>query len=64
MLLEHQTPAHGVVRQAGIALKLSDTPGQVRRLGPRLGQHTAEVLSVLGYSQDDVEQLRERGVIG
>jgi crotonobetainyl-CoA:carnitine CoA-transferase CaiB-like acyl-CoA transferase len=64
MVLEHQTPTLGVVRQPGIALKLSDTPGRVWRLGPRLGEHTAEVLAALGYSQDDVERLRERGVIG
>ena len=64
MLLEHHTPTQGTVRQAGIAVKLSDTPGQVRHLGPHLGQHTAEVLSALGYSQDDVTQLRQNSVIG
>src|SRR6185295_1966616 len=47
MLLEHRSgatvsaqgaalPQGEVVHQAGIALKLSDTPGQVRHLGPRL----------------------------
>jgi crotonobetainyl-CoA:carnitine CoA-transferase CaiB-like acyl-CoA transferase len=64
MLLEHHTPTQGTVRQAGIAVKLSDTPGQVRHLGPHLGQHTAEVLAALGYSQDTVTQLRQNGVIG
>jgi crotonobetainyl-CoA:carnitine CoA-transferase CaiB-like acyl-CoA transferase len=64
MLVEQHTPALGSVRQAGIALKLSDTPGSVRHLGPRLGQHTAEVLSTLGYSQADQTRLREHGVIG
>jgi crotonobetainyl-CoA:carnitine CoA-transferase CaiB-like acyl-CoA transferase len=64
MLLEHHTPTQGTVRQAGIAVKLSDTPGQVRHLGPCLGQHTTEVLLALGYSQDDVTQLRQGGVIG
>jgi len=49
---------------AGIALKLSDTPGSVRHLGPRLGQHTDEVLSALGYSQDDRERLRVQGIVG
>jgi len=64
MLLEQRSPQGDVVRQAGIALKLSDTPGHVRHLGPRLGQHTDEVLSALGYSQDDRQQLREQGVVG
>src|ERR687887_1197914 len=44
MLLAHRTAAGEMVQQAGIALKLSDTPGSVWHLGPRLGQHTDEVL--------------------
>src|SRR5919202_6277675 len=58
MLLAHHTTEGEVVQQAGIALKLSDTPGSVRHLGPRLGQHTDEVLAALAYSQADREQLR------
>ena len=64
MLLTHRATDGSVVQQAGIALKLSDTPGSVRHLGPRLGQHTDEVLSDLGYGQDDRERLRAQGVIG
>jgi crotonobetainyl-CoA:carnitine CoA-transferase CaiB-like acyl-CoA transferase len=64
MLLEHHTDTVGKVHQAGIALKLSDTPGQVRRLGPTLGQHTTEVLTALGYSSEDIAQLRASGVVG
>ncbi len=51
------------MRQAGIALKLSETPGHVRHLGPRLGQHTDAVLSALGYSQDDRQRLRAQGIV-
>jgi len=64
MLLEHHTSTGETVRQAGIALKLSDTPGSVRHLGPQLGQHTDEVLSTLGYSDDDRQRLHEQGVVG
>jgi crotonobetainyl-CoA:carnitine CoA-transferase CaiB-like acyl-CoA transferase len=64
MLLTHRIAAGEVVQQAGIALKLSDTPGSVRHLGPRLGQHTDEVLAALGYSQDDRECLRAQGIVG
>ena len=31
----------------GIPVKLSDTPGALRRPAPRLGEHTAEVLDAL-----------------
>ncbi len=64
MLLAHRTAKGEVVQQAGMALKLSDTPGSVRHLGPRLGQHTDEVLSALGYGQDDRERLRAQGIVG
>lgn len=47
----------------GIVPKLSDTPGATRWLGPRLGEHTAEVLSRLGYDAERQRALRERGVI-
>ena len=64
MLLTPRIATGEVVQQAGIALKLSDTSGSVRHLGPRLGQHTDEVLSALGYSQDDRERLRAQGIVG
>lgn len=64
MLLEHALPSGEVVQQAGIALHLSDTPGSVRHLGPRLGQHTDEVLAALGYPPEARQRLREQGVVG
>jgi alpha-methylacyl-CoA racemase len=63
MLLEHRTSTGDVVRQAGIALKLSNTPGSVRHLGPRLGQHTDEVLSALGYDEAEKQRLHEQGIV-
>jgi crotonobetainyl-CoA:carnitine CoA-transferase CaiB-like acyl-CoA transferase len=64
MLVAHASATHGTVRQAGIGLKLSDTPGSVRHLGPHLGQHTVEVLAELGYAQEDVARLREQAAVG
>lgn len=64
MLLEHVLPTGEHIRQAGIGLKLSDTPGEVRRLGPYLGQHTNEVLATLGYGQAEMDRLRAANVIG
>jgi crotonobetainyl-CoA:carnitine CoA-transferase CaiB-like acyl-CoA transferase len=63
MRLEYHSPTVGTVQQVGIALKLSDTPGSVRHLGPRLGQHTAEVLAAAGYSAEDIVRLQERQII-
>jgi len=47
----------------GIVPKLSDTPGKTRWLGPQLGEHTAEILTGLGYDEAAQRRLKERGVI-
>jgi formyl-CoA transferase len=47
----------------GIVPKLSATPGKTRWLGPRLGEHTAEVLRELGYDEGRQRELRAKGVI-
>jgi formyl-CoA transferase len=47
----------------GIVPKLSETPGTTKWIGPALGEHTAEVLSALGYSEEQQRELKRRGVI-
>jgi len=47
----------------GIVPKLSETPGQTRWVGPRLGEHTDDVLAAAGYEADEIAALRGRGVI-
>lgn len=59
MVLEFDHPAVGKVKQMGIPIKLSGTPGSVRSLGVPDGAHTSEVLSWLGYSDAQIEQLRK-----
>jgi crotonobetainyl-CoA:carnitine CoA-transferase CaiB-like acyl-CoA transferase len=51
------------LRLPGVAIKLGDTPGSIRRPPPRLGEHTAEVLAEAGYTPAEVAGLRERGVV-
>jgi crotonobetainyl-CoA:carnitine CoA-transferase CaiB-like acyl-CoA transferase len=62
-IVEVEDPRYGKVKVPGIPVKLSQTPGKVRRLAPELGEHTEEVLmEVLGYSWEEIEKLREEGV--
>ncbi|HXH82289.1 MAG TPA: CaiB/BaiF CoA-transferase family protein [Candidatus Tectomicrobia bacterium] len=63
MIVDVEHPTHGRVRQFGVAIKLSDTPGSVRTPAPLTGEHTEAVLKDLGYGADDVAALRERRVI-
>ena len=64
MVIEVEHPELGKVKQVGIAPKLSSTPGTVRSLSPLLGEHTDEVLQGLGYNHNEVEKLRQEGVVG
>ena len=63
MVIEVEHPTQGKVKQVGIAIKLSDTPGKVRSLPPILGEHTDEVLTQLGYNQQRINLLRQEGVV-
>jgi formyl-CoA transferase len=47
----------------GIVPKLSATPGAIRSPAPKLGEHTDEVLALVGYSADEIARLRERGIV-
>jgi len=64
MLVEAEHPTVGKVQQVGIGAKFSQTPGSVRSLAPRRGQHTEEVLLDLGYSRQQIEELQAEGAIG
>jgi crotonobetainyl-CoA:carnitine CoA-transferase CaiB-like acyl-CoA transferase len=50
------------VRQLGIPVKLTRTPGAHDRLpGPALGEHTEAVLAAAGYSAEQISQLLASG---
>jgi alpha-methylacyl-CoA racemase len=63
MVVEIDQPgAERPVRQLGIPIKLTRTPGEHARLpGPALGEHTEEVLRAAGYSEAEVAELLRTG---
>jgi crotonobetainyl-CoA:carnitine CoA-transferase CaiB-like acyl-CoA transferase len=64
MVQEVEHPTAGRVRLVGVPVKFSDSPAAISEPPPILGQHTAEVLSkLLGYSPDEIEELRREGVV-
>ena len=58
-----ETLLSGKVKQFGIAIKLSDTPGSVRTAAPFPGEQTDEVLKELGMTAEAIHVLRTQKVI-
>lgn len=64
MVVEVPHPTAGTLRLAGIPFELSRTPAEVREAPPLLGEDTCDVLEgLLGHSREEIDSLRERGVI-
>jgi crotonobetainyl-CoA:carnitine CoA-transferase CaiB-like acyl-CoA transferase len=64
MLIELEHPTVGVIRQAGIPFKFTETPAEARRHPPLLGEQTDEVLrELLGLRDDELGELRREGAI-
>ncbi len=51
------------IKLPAVTPKLSETPGGTRWIGPELGEHTDEVLADLGYSTDQIAELRRSGAL-
>jgi alpha-methylacyl-CoA racemase len=63
MVVELEQPGLGVVRQLGVPVKLSRTPGAAGRPAPALGEHTEEVLSDAGLGADQIAELTRSGAV-
>lgn len=62
-LVEVAHPQLASVMMQSVAPKLSRTPGSVRSVGPKLGSDTIEVFCSLGVSGEEIERLRQRGIV-
>lgn len=57
-------PTAGPITLHGVTMRLSETPLEVSKPPPSLGEHCAEVLGQwLGYGEDEVRRLAAEGVI-
>lgn len=63
MIESHSMPDGTPIAVPGIVPKFSATPGATRWLGPTLGEHTEEVLTELGLSQEEQNALKDKGAV-
>jgi formyl-CoA transferase len=61
MVVETRHPALGTLRTLGSPIKMTQTPPDVTRRAPQLGEHTNDVLSEAGYDEDAIAALRAGG---
>ena len=61
MVTAIEQPGLGTVRQLGVPVKMSRTPGDPTRPAPAFGEHTDEVLREAGYSDEEIAAMVESG---
>jgi len=63
-IIDIEHPEFGVIKMQNVAPKLSRNPGEVRQVGPKLGEHNNYVfLDILKRTEDEMSALKEAGVI-
>ncbi len=63
MFEQHLFKDGSPVKLPAVTPKLSETPGGTQWIGPELGEHTEEVLAELGYSAEEIQELRQARVL-
>jgi len=63
MMVQVDDDKLGRATTLGIPVKFSRTPGEIRSSAPFQGENTDEVLRMLGCSTEEIERLKEEGVV-
>ncbi len=61
---EWDHPTYGKIKVLNNPIKLSETPAAVHRKAPELGEHTDAILEGLGFTAEQISQMKEDGIVG
>lgn len=62
-IISIEDPELGPMKMQNVLFRLSETPGEVKWSGPRLGEHNEEVYGELGVDEERLKELSEKGVV-
>ncbi len=62
-ITEVQHPSGVRLKEIGVPFKFSRTPGRIKSAAPQYGEHTEEVLLAHGYTWEEIEGFRARGIV-
>ncbi|HEY6101941.1 MAG TPA: CoA transferase [bacterium] len=63
LVVEMSHPKAGRIKQTGVPIKLSDTPGGLVAPPPLLGEHTDRILTELGYTAEEISAMHGDGAV-
>ena len=61
--IEVEHPKAGKVKVTNIPFTMSETPGQISRSSPLIGEHGAAILAEIGYQEEEIENLVSKNII-
>ena len=60
---EMDIAGHGKIKVLNNPIKLSGTPAAIKCRAPELGEHTAELLAGLGYTPEEIANMKEKKIV-
>jgi crotonobetainyl-CoA:carnitine CoA-transferase CaiB-like acyl-CoA transferase len=54
---------HGTIKVLNNPIKLSETPAGIKCRAPELGEHTAELLAGMGYTPEEIADMKEKKIV-
>ena len=62
-LLRYEDPGAGSIRTPRPPAQFNETPSNIRRAAPRLGEHSREVLAEIGYQEEEIQTFINQKIV-